>query len=401
MYHDRATDFSAFAGYRAGEVTLRAGDRPERLNVLLVTAGFELTRPTILGSSSALLAAGLLLFARPALAHSVGISRGEYEASGSMVRAKLTFANAELAIVVPRLDVDGNGSASEAELERALPQLGKTIVGGLEVRSATGLCHGRLEETSLTDEDGVAFQMVYRCADAPPLFQLRLGLLATLSLGHRHIAAASSRGAAALTDVLYEARPEFWLTASREAISRGGVAWSLFRLGIQHILTGYDHLLFLFGLILVGGRLRSLLIVVTAFTVAHSVTLGFAALGIWTPSARFVEPAIALSIAYIGIENWFVRDAERRWLVTFPFGLVHGFGFAGALREIALPAGQVPVALASFNVGVEAGQLVVLAIMLPCVLWLGQRNWFAKNGIKATSLGVALAGLYWFAVRLS
>src|SRR5262249_14425463 len=119
----------------------------------------------------------------------------------------------------------------------------------------------------------------------------------------------------------------------------------LFWMGIEHILTGYDHLLFLFGLVLVGGRLRSLALAISAFTVALSLTLALAALGIWAPSPRFVEPAIALSIAYVGVENYFVRDASKRWRITMPFGLIHGFGFAGALREVGLSRAEVPGAL--------------------------------------------------------
>src|SRR6185503_8851629 len=159
-------------------------------------------------------------------------------------------------------------------------------------------------------------------------------------------------------------------------------------------------LMFLLGLILVGGRLRPLLLVVTAFTVAHSLTLGMAALGAWAPSPGLVEPAIALSIAYVGVENWFVRDAGRRWLITFPFGLIHGFGFAGALQEISLPSAQIPVALAAFNVGVEAGQLAVLALVLPLLLWLGRRRWLPDRGVKILSTAIAVAGVCWFVSRL-
>ena len=143
---------------------------------------------------------------------------------------------------------------------------------------------------------------------------------------------------------------------------------SFLRMGIEHILTGYDHLVFLFGLVLIGGRLRSLVGAVTAFTVAHSITLALAVLGVWAPSPRIVEPAIALSIVWVGIENFFVKNAEGRWRITFPFGLIHGFGFAGALREIELPRARVPLALVSFNLGVEVGQLAVMAVVVPLIL---------------------------------
>jgi len=119
--------------------------------------------------------------------------------------------------------------------------------------------------------------------------------------------------------------------------------------------------------------------VVTAFTLAHSITLALAALSIFAPSPRLVEPAIALSIAYVGVENLFVKDARRRWRITFPFGLVHGFGFAGALREIALPRAQVPVALVSFNLGVG----------------------FGDRGVKVLSVAIAAAGAGLFVARLA
>jgi hypothetical protein len=114
-----------------------------------------------------------------------------------------------------------------------------------------------------------------------------------------------------------------------------------------------------------------------------------------------VEPAIALSIAYIGVENWFVRSADRRWLLTLPFGLVHGFGFAGALGEVSIPAPDVPLALGAFNVGVEVGQLAVLAVLLPLVLLLGRTRWFPDHGVKALSAAVALAGIVWFVGRVA
>src|SRR5437867_3522899 len=186
-----------------------------------------------------------------------------------------------------------------------------------------------------------------------------------------------------------------------EWVRRGIVGPSLFRLGVEHILTGYDHLLFLLALVLVGGPLRSVLGVVTAFTLAHSVTLAVAALGVWVPRPTLIEPAIALSIAYVGIENCVRPDMRRRWRLTFLFGLVHGFGFAGALREVALSAVQIPLALASFNVGVEAGQLAVLAVVLPLVSWLGGRVWFAGRGVQVASIAISAIGLCWFVVRVT
>jgi hydrogenase/urease accessory protein HupE len=349
-----------------------------------------------------LLLAGLLvLLASPGLAHSVGVSRGTYSVSSSTVEAELTFARPELMTALPDLDSNRDGTLSTAELTESLPVVERTIVRGLEVRTASAACEGELEAAELTEQDGFAVRARYRCGSEP--LSIRLGLLDSLSLGHRHIASALV-GEETLRAVVYEASPEFRIAPSRETVFAGGtgaIAWGLFRLGIQHIITGYDHLLFLLAIVLVGGRLRSLLVVVTAFTAAHSVTLALAALGVWAPSPRIVEPAIALSIAYVGVENWFVRDAARRWLVTFPFGLIHGFGFAGAIREISLPSDQVPVALAAFNIGVEAGQVAVLLIVLPALLWLRKNRWFADRGLKTVSAAIAVAGVFWFVTRLA
>jgi hypothetical protein len=130
------------------------------------------------------------------------------------------------------------------------------------------------------------------------------------------------------------------------------------------------------------------------------MTLAVAVLGVWTPAPRFVEPLIALSIAYVGIENFFVASAEKRWRITFPFGLIHGFGFAGALREIELPRPQIPQALVLFNVGVEVGQLAVMAVALPLVLHLRKQKGFVPRGAFALSGAVTIAGLFWFVERL-
>jgi hydrogenase/urease accessory protein HupE len=324
----------------------------------------------------------LLLRAVPGYAHAVGVSRGEYRAEGTHVRADVVFARTELVAALPGADI----GALSTWLRR-----------GIVVTTPAGPCGGDGAAT-LTEQDGVELTAVYRCAGPVAAFSVHLPLLAELSLGHRHLVTATTSGSETVHGVLFAGEPELRVAATREA---GGVVPALFRLGIEHILTGYDHLLFLVAVVLVGGSLRAILAAVTAFTLAHSVTLALAALGVWAPRPALVEPAIALSIAYVGIENCLVRDIGRRWRLTFVFGLVHGFGFAGALREIAVSAAELPVALASFNVGVEAGQLAVLAVVLPCTAWLAGRRWFAAGGLQAASVGISAIGLGWFVVRVT
>jgi hydrogenase/urease accessory protein HupE len=172
--------------------------------------------------------------------------------------------------------------------------------------------------------------------------------------------------------------------------------------GIHHILIGPDHLLFLVGLLLLGGSLRQLLLVVTAFTVAHSVTLSLAALNIVSPPARIIEPAIALSIVYVGADNLLVRGGRdvRAW-IALTFGFIHGFGFANVLREMDLPARALGWSLFSFNIGVEIGQLLVVIAVASALAALRAKNEAAGRRLAfAGSLVVIAAGAFWFIERV-
>lgn len=337
-----------------------------------------------------------LLVSGLAHAHAVGLSRGEYRLDGESVHATLVFARPELAGLMPELDGDSDGTLSEAEVSAGGARLAERVLRGISVRADGAACSASPRGARLTEQDGVQVEGDFACGRAPSKVAVEFALAGDLSHGHRHMATLRV-GATPAEAALFRGNALLEATASG---ATGSAVASLFGMGVLHILTGYDHLVFLLGLVLVGGRKRALLGVVTAFTVAHSITLGMAALDIWAPSPRFVEPAIALSIAYVGVENFFVRDAERRWRLTFPFGLVHGFGFAGALREVALPRGQVVPALLSFNLGVEAGQLMVLSVVLPLLLWARRRDWFVGAGVKATSGAIVAAGVSWTVLRV-
>jgi len=173
--------------------------------------------------------------------------------------------------------------------------------------------------------------------------------------------------------------------------------------GIHHIAIGPDHILFIIGLLLLGGSVLRLLGIVSAFTVGHSITLSLAALNLVTPPARLVEPAIALSIVYVGADNLLstkgARDV-RAWIALF-FGLVHGFGFASVLREIGLPPRALAISLFSFNLGVEIGQAVIVLIVASLLAFLRARS-PARAGqlVSAGSVVVMLAGAYWFVQRV-
>jgi len=172
--------------------------------------------------------------------------------------------------------------------------------------------------------------------------------------------------------------------------------------GIHHILIGPDHLLFLVGLLLLGGSVRQLAVIVTAFTVAHSITLSLAALNLVSPPARIIEPAIALSIVYVGADNLLIRGGRdvRAW-IAFAFGFIHGFGFANVLREMDLPARALGWSLFAFNVGVEIGQLLVVAVVATALAALRTRSETAGRQLAfAGSVVVMAAGTFWFIQRV-
>jgi hydrogenase/urease accessory protein HupE len=172
------------------------------------------------------------------------------------------------------------------------------------------------------------------------------------------------------------------------------------KLGIKHILSGTDHLVFLLSLLLVASRWKDVLAMVTAFTVSHSITLGLAASGYLPVSPRLVEAGIALSICYVAAGNPFVRRPERRWVPALLLGLIHGLGFAGALGETGLPPGRILPSLVAFNLGVELGQLALVLLLLPLLLRLRRESWYPRWVITGGSAVIFLIGLYWFIQRI-
>jgi hydrogenase/urease accessory protein HupE len=183
-------------------------------------------------------------------------------------------------------------------------------------------------------------------------------------------------------------------------------------MGVLHILSGPDHILFVLGLILAGGTLRQLIGLLTAFTLAHSITLSLTALGIASLSPRIVEPVIALSIVAVALENLIRRNensssaADRadyriRISLAFGFGFFHGFGFAGALTEAGLPQQAIGWSLAAFNLGVELGQGTILLAVLPMLHAIAR---YSPTGRQRTtryaSIAIAIAGAVWFVERI-
>ena len=297
----------------------------------------------------------------------------------------------------------------------------------LSAKDAQGLAHPSLDRISASEV--VEFRcngellrtelIGWQITGSNAIAQLRcpLGPLSTLAVhstcfprlpaGHRQFVTVQNSGGEMLAQKLLSAGSDevtLRMTPDPAASSPSpGRAFADFlSLGVKHILTGYDHLLFLLTLLLATKTVAESLKIITAFTVAHSITLALAALNIVRVPAGLVEPIIAASILYVAVENLWRRDsAKRRGLVTFAFGLVHGLGFASALREAGLGAGPaVLVPLVSFNLGVELGQLVVAGVALPLLWQLSARPVFIRRLMPAGSVLIAAAGAAWLIQRL-
>ena len=209
------------------------------------------------------------------------------------------------------------------------------------------------------------------------------------------------------TTIVRPSKPWIEIATSQGPLA---VAGAYLMHGIEHILFGYDHLLFVLALILIVRNGRALLITVTAFTIAHSITLSLAALGVVHVPGPPVEATIALSILLLACE--IIRSdrgqrsltAQWPWLVAFSFGLLHGFGFAGALTEIGLPRGDIPLALLAFNLGVEAGQLIFIGAVLAILRlsrWIRFPAFVQRHARLATTYAIGILAGYWFIERLS
>jgi hydrogenase/urease accessory protein HupE len=353
----------------------------------------------------------ILFHSGQARAHTIGLSTGEYAARGSSLVVTLAFARSEIATLAPALDANRDGHISAAEVAAARSLLEAKILAPIAVSVGGEPCSAQLTDAGLMEQDGLLVTGRIDCPLSNASFEVDVGLLDALPNGHGHIARAVS-GASTHDEVLDRTHRHLTIvpvaatqttsvtTPAAKVEERPSTFGAFFRMGLFHILTGYDHLLFLLALVLVRTRVRALIAVVTAFSLAHSLTLALSALHVFVPSARMVEPAIALSIVYVAVENFFVASGEGRWRITFPFGLVHGFGFAGALAEVSLQASAVPKALVAFNLGVEGGQLAVLAMLLPLLAAIRSRPWFDRWGFRRASGAIALVGAVWFAVRI-
>ncbi len=344
----------------------------------------------------------LLAAATPGLAHWADLAVAEIAVGETSTRVILTFPTA----LAGPVDDDGDGHLSTDEVQAHRADL--EALFGRRIRLASGADEGRLSvEAAEAPTASSNLNVTPKTHSTLVLLYTWPRPIRTLSIAYDLFVPGVSTASCLATImesghvrnvVFTPEHREFSLTAGRRAL--WGQGWSFLLLGVRHILTGYDHILFLISLLVLGGGLRSLLKIVSAFTVAHSITLSLAVLNIVTLPGRWVESAIALSIVYVALENFWKgeRALRNRWLVTFGFGLVHGLGFASILSEMSIPRAGVAMALASFNLGVEVGQVMIVAVAFAALQVL--RTWPREVLLRrAISAGAAAAGLVWFIQR--
>jgi hydrogenase/urease accessory protein HupE len=391
--------------------------------------------------------------AASASAHNTDTSYARVRIYDGHLEIRLTLDIFTLQRIVPDIDANRDSALSREELRRATPAIQKFLRThvGIEINEAAAdLGEAKDPFWPLdapdpipasawhTNESLISFGFDKRLASLPKTVALLFGVFGTLGERHSVLGVFEYRGQ--ITEVIFTlVEPDYLFdiayagsqsappaekaaplptskiptpvssarneeanapphSVPHRSNADDSPVWRYFKMGIEHILTGYDHLCFLLALLVVS-RLRPLIAIVTSFTIAHSITLMLAAFEVVRLPSRFIECSIAVTIVYVGVENICRTKFAHRWMLTFFFGLIHGFGFANSLDPQELPAQAKAKCLVVFNLGVEVGQLAVVLALLP--LSLAIAKW--KHGPRAKlaiSIVVALLGLAWFLDRV-
>ena len=344
----------------------------------------------------------LALAAMPACAHDAGVSSSEISVNGRVVAIEINALarDYEKAANV-RISEARSGSVNAVALAVMAPALLGYVRSHVEVLSGDVPCKPD-EGKALPADTHVTVTLVWSCADSGAL-RYRLSLFRDVDPSAQHLVSLKTE-TGEQDFVLDKNTPE--LTLSGAVPSTFEVARRFLAAGVEHIFLGYDHIAFLIAIILWASRLWPVVKAVTAFTVAHSITLSLAALDVVRIPSAIIEPAIAASIVYVAAENFTTRDADKRWRETFLFGLLHGFGFASALEELGLPREKLITALAAFNCGVEIGQVVIVATAFGLLSAFDRWQISKASGpvrspafVHAVSFAIVVLGSYWFVSR--
>lgn len=344
----------------------------------------------------------LISIASSARGHDPGLSTAALKILPDHLEAEATFARADIETLVP-LDANRDGRVTSEELKSAGAQLEALSHNVFNVFSIGALVNAdprfRLDENDNLHMSGVFRKQGAELTVASPLIK-------QLPRGHRQFIRVVDDQGATLAEALLTAEHDTvevdTRTAEKVRPAITSTFGEFFFMGVEHILTGYDHLIFLFGLLIAMSQFRATVWVITCFTLAHSATLALAAFNVVRVPDRIVEPLIAVTIIYVGAENLLRLDnVAGRWRLTLIFGLVHGLGFATHLKEkfAGMMGEKIVVPLASFNLGVELGQMAVAALIFPLIWWLRREPTLVRRLVPACSALVVLAGAWWLVQR--
>ncbi len=313
------------------------------------------------------------------------------------------------------LDGDGDGAITWGELRARHDVVAAYALARLVLRADERACPAKATNHLVEERSDGTYSVMQFTADCMGAFEdleLRYSLFFDLDAQHRGLLQVDWNGATSAS-ILSPSRPSWSTQDGDDSAWRQAAVYA--QEGVWHIWIGFDHVLFLISLLLPAvlrradgggwqpqkprGALSEVVKVVTAFTVAHSITLGLASAGWLDLPARLIEPAIAASIVLAALNNIFPLVTRGIWLVAFGFGLVHGVGFAGALSDLGLPAKGLLLSLFSFNAGVELGQLAIVAVFLPLALWAARTPFYLPVALRFGSFAIAAVASVWFVER--
>jgi hypothetical protein len=341
--------------------------------------------------------------------------RGAQDSDDIAVRWDIALRDLDYVL---ELDRDGNGALTWGEVRTRAADITRYATGHLELKAGEKPClwetAGPLQLDKHSDGTYAVLSLTAKCENIQQGLKTHYSLLFDVDPSHRGLVqwiapgSLSSQPLVFSTDSAEQAMqlqaPSAWKTLKQYVVE-----------GIWHIWLGYDHILFLLSLLLPAVLVRmqshwepapslrrsliEVLKVVTAFTLAHSITLSLAVLGFVSLPSRFVESTIAASIIVAALNNIRGSIEKKRWVMAFAFGLIHGFGFASALADLGLPQGALALALVGFNLGVEIGQMAIVAVFVPIAFALRGTGFYRRVLLPVGSILIAIIAAYWFAQR--
>ncbi|MDP3008486.1 MAG: HupE/UreJ family protein [Methylococcales bacterium] len=347
----------------------------------------------------------LLSYAQFSAAHDPGLSSTDLLIKAQGVDVKITFSVQDVEALVP-MDSDQDAEVTTAEQDAAKPKIAAWVQQGVQLTLDGQVVQPSAAGAVSFDEQNNAHIEFHYAQTPSKQLQLQANFLSKLPSGHKQVVNIKNEAGQGINDKMLSqennlielALPITDATINNAEMSKWSVFIDYLLWGTEHILIGYDHLLFLFSLLIVTRSFLPAIKIITFFTIAHSITLGLAAFNVINIPSSIVEPLIAATIIYVGVENLIRGDNPkgRQWL-TFFFGLVHGFGFAAVLREKGISSIMIP--LFSFNLGVELGQITVATIVLPIIWWLHKKPQIEPYLTPVCSVLASLAGAYWLIER--